>query len=433
MLDNEKAILGAICLDPDEAMERVTLSPDDFTGAHREIYRVMLDLQHQSIKPELVALTNELNRIHKLQEVGGVSYLSELLNFSPAASNVGYYVNHVREASQRRKIRGIAESITQHSKDMPVGDLLENIELAIDGIRGRVDNGPKKISEALAKTVEVLEARCKNKGKIPGTPTGLTPLDQMLGGIQANKFYIIAGRPGMGKTALAMDIARHIGKTGTPALLFSMEMDDAELGERALSSEGKIDNTTMRFGMIDGPDWPKITEAAGRLHKSQLWIDDTPVLTASEIRSRAKQIKRKYGLGVVIVDYLQLIDGKGTRYDIVTDASRQLKLLSKEIGAPVIALCQLNRGLENRDDKRPKMADLRESGALEQDADVIMFCYREAVYCECKGMAECKDNHQRKAQIIIGKHRGGPIGVVECEYIGEHTTFREVKHGQYGC
>lgn len=428
MLDNEKAILGAICLDPDEAMERVTLSPDDFTGAHREIFRVMLDLQHQSVKPELVALTNELGRINKLQEVGGIVYLSELLNFSPAASNVGYYVNHVREASQRRKIRGIAEAITQHAKDMPVTDLLEKIETAIDGIRGRADNGPKKISEALSKAVDVLESRCKQKGQIPGTPTGLTSLDKMLGGIQANKFYIIAGRPGMGKTALAMDIARHVGKHNGPSLLFSMEMDDAELGERALSAEGKIDNGHMRFGTLDKADWPKLTEAAGRLHKSQLWIDDTPVLTAAEIRSRAKQIKRKHGLGVVIVDYLQLIDGKGTRYDIVTDASRQLKLLAKEIGAPVIALCQLNRGLENRDDKRPKMADLRESGALEQDADVIMFCYREAVYCECKGMAECKENHRRTAQIIIGKHRGGPIGVVNCEYVGEHTTFREAQY-----
>lgn len=427
MLDNEKAILGAICLDPDEALDRINLAADDFTGAHREIYRVMLDLHCQGVKPELVALTNEMMRIKKLQEVGGVAYLNELMDYSPTAANVGYYVKQVREKSQRRKIRSIAEAIQQHADKMPVAEILEKIEATIDGIRGKADGGPRKISEALLKAVNVLEYRRKHKGEIPGTPTGLTPLDRLLGGVQPNKLYIIAGRPGMGKTALAMDIARHIGKTGNPALLFSMEMDDEELGERALSSEGKVDNGAMRFGMLEVSEFAKLNAAAERLHKSQLWIDDTPVLTASEIRSRAKQIKRKHGLGVVIVDYLQLIDGTGTRYDIVTDTSRQLKLLSKEIEAPVIALCQLNRGLENRDDKRPKMSDLRESGALEQDADVIMFCYREAIYCDCKGVAECAKNHRRKAQIIIGKHRGGPIGVVDCEYIGEHTTFREAQ------
>jgi replicative DNA helicase len=427
MLDNEKAILGAICLDPDEALDRINLAADDFTGAHREIYRVMLDLHCQGIKPELVALTNELVRIKKLQEVGGVTYLNELMEFSPTAVNVGYYVKQVREKSQRRKIRGIAEAIQQNADKMPVAEILEKIEATIDGIRGKSEGGPKKISEALLKALNVLEARREHKGQIPGAPTGLTPLDRMLGGIQPSKFYIVAGRPGMGKTALAMDIARHVGKSGKPTLLFSMEMDEAELGERALSSEGKIDNGKMRFGMLEGADFSKLNDAADRLHKSQLWIDDTPVLTASEIRSRAKQIKRKHGIGAVIVDYLQLIDGTGTRYDIVTDASRQLKLLSKEIEAPVIALCQLNRGLENRDDKRPKMADLRESGALEQDADVIMFCYREAIYCDCKGVAECEKNHRRKAQIIIGKHRGGPVGTVNCEYIGEHTTFREAR------
>lgn len=428
MLDNEKAILGAICLDPDAALDRINLAENDFTGAHREIYRVMLDLHCQGVKPELVALTNELVRVKKLQEVGGVNYLTELLEYSPTAANVGYYVKQVRERSQRRKLRGIAEAIQQHADSMPVAEVLEKIEATIDGIRGKAESGPKKISEALLKTLNVLEERRKHKGQIPGAPTGLTPLDKMIGGIQANKLYIIAGRPGMGKTALAMDIARHVGKSGKPALLFSMEMDDAELGERALSSEGKIDNGKLRFGMIEEADFSKLDAAAARLHKSQLWIDDTPVLTASEIRSRAKQIKRKHGLGAVIVDYLQLIDGTGTRYDIVTDASRQLKLLSKEVEAPVIALCQLNRGLENRDDKRPKMADLRESGALEQDADVIMFCYREAVYCDCKGVAECAKDHRRKAQIIIGKQRGGPIGTVDCEYIGEHTTFREAKN-----
>jgi len=417
-------ILGAICLDPDSAMEAIALQPDDFTGAHREIYRVMQDLHDRSIKPELVALTNELGRTGAIDQIGGVDYLMELVEASPTTANIGYYVKQVKERSQRRKLKGIAEAITRHADAMPVSELLEKIEAQVDVVRGKPENGPKKVTSAIKKAMKTLEARCEHKGRIPGTSTGLHSLDKLLGGVQEAKFYIIAGRPGMGKTALAMDMARHIAKEKT-VLMFSMEMPEEELGERALSSEGKVDNGKIRFGLIDAADMSRLNGAAERLHRSSLWIDDSPVLTVNEIRARAKQIKRKHDLGLVIVDYLQLIDGKGSRYDIVTEASRQLKLLSKEVNAPVIALCQLNRSLEQREDKRPKMADLRESGALEQDADAILFCYREAIYCDCKGMAECPKGHSQSAEIIIGKQRGGPLGVVKCRYIGEHTTFME--------
>lgn len=424
-MENERCVIGALCLDPDDAPDALTLSPEDFTGQHRDIYKAAMNLYHQGVKPDLVSLTNELMKTGQLAAIGGAGYLGELADYVPTVANTGYYVKKVREKSQRRRLKALAESIQQNSETMPIAELLERAEKAIDGVRGKSSDAPKSISLAISQAMKNLESRNKRKGEIPGAPCGLPSLDNILGGLQGGKFYIIAGRPGMGKSALALDISRSVAKDGKTVLFFSLEMGADELGERALSSEGHVDNSRLRFGNLANSDWPRLQDAAGTMHETTFFIDDSPVLTAADIRSKAKQIKRKHDLGLVIVDYLQLIDGSGSRYDIVTDASRQLKLLSKEVGCPVVALCQLNRGLENRDDKRPKLADLRESGALEQDADVILFTYREAVYCDCKGMAECKENHKRDAQIIVGKHRGGPCGVVNCSYIGEHTTFTE--------
>jgi replicative DNA helicase len=431
-LENEKAVIGAMCCDPDEADAAFTLRPDDFTGKHREIYRVAKDLYGRGVIPDLVALNNELDAIGKLASVGGSAYLSDLVIFVPHVANVGYYVSKVREESHRRRLRSLSMLLNSNCDTMPVKELLASIDGCADVLRGTESKGPEKISVAIGKAFKQMELATLNKGEITGVSTGLPDLDIMLAGLNPGKLYILAGRPGMGKSALALDMARHAsrGLDGTPVLFFSHEMPDVELAQRSLCSEGRVDGAVARIGGMTSADFSRLGDAANVLHQSNLWIDDTPVMTAAGIAAKAKAMKKKHGLGLVIIDYLQLLDGEGKRYEIVTEASRRLKLLSKEIDAPVVALCQLNRSLESREDKRPKMSDLRESGALEQDADVILFVYREAIYCECKGNKDCSHDHHRKAEVIVGKQRGGPCGTVHCEYIGEHTTFRP-KQGGY--
>ena len=423
-VEAEQAVIGGLMLD--------YLSYDYWStfwfyrNDHRIIFRAIRNLEEKSQPFDAVTLSEWMDKNGQLEDAGGLAYLGRLAKETPTAANIVAYADIVRERSVLRQLIAVGTDIASSgfkTDGRSSRELLEEAEkrvyqIAEQDMRGR--GGFQDIKDLLTKTVEEIDFLFQSEGNITGVPTGFDKFDESTTGLHAGELIIVAGRPSMGKTTFAMNIAENaaIGHK-TPVAVFSMEMPGEQLAMRMISSLGRIDQHHIRTGQLTDEDWPRITSAVHMLSEARLFIDDTPAMSPGEVRARARRLKRKHGLGLVVVDYLQLMQvagGSENRATEISEISRGLKALAKELEVPVIALSQLNRSLEQRTDKRPIMSDLRESGAIEQDADLIVFIYRDEVYNEDspdKGMAE----------IIIAKQRNGPIGKSVLTFLGKYTKF----------
>jgi replicative DNA helicase len=442
-LEGEMSVLGGVLLE-NEALNKAVeiLHPDDFyRESHRKIFGALIALSEQGEPADLVTLTATLQKRGELDAVGGSGYLSTLVDYVPTAANIAYYCRLVKEKALARRLINVATEIASRGYDGgDIEALLDWSEKSIFEISG-MKNRPSYFSakEIMKDTFEIIEELYHRKELVTGVPSGFTDLDHMTAGLQPSDLIIVAGRPSMGKTAFVLNLVEHAAvhaETPVPTVVFSLEMSKEQLVQRMLCSVARVDASRLRTGNLADSDWPKLTEGAARLSEAPIFIDDTPAITVLELRAKARRLKAEHNLGMVVVDYLQLMQGHNSesRQQEISEISRSLKALAKELGVPVVALSQLNRSLENRTDKRPIMADLRESGAIEQDADVIMFIFREAVYCEdCKSKERtCDKGHDKDAEIIIGKQRNGPIGTVHLTFLGQFTRFENQARREEG-
>lgn len=438
-IEAEQAVLGGLMLDNrrfDEVSEIIT-ADDFYRQGHRLIFGAAERLAAESEPLDVVTLAEFLERAGDIDDAGGLSYLAELAEKTPGAANIKAYAQIVRERSVMRQLVEVSGNIADSAFN-PQGrssdELLDEAERNVFRIaeaRTKAGSGPQAINPILTKALSRIEELFESGDRITGLTTGFKDLDDWTSGMQPSDLIIVAGRPSMGKTTFAMNIVENaLLSSNEPILVFSMEMPADAIVMRMLSSLGRIDQTRMRSGRLEEDDWPRLTSAVSLLKDKPLYIDDTPGLSPTEMRSRARRIARENNgrLGLIMADYLQLMRVPGSnegRTAEISEISRSLKGLAKELSCPVVALSQLNRSLEQRPNKRPVNSDLRESGAIEQDADVIMFVYRDEVYNEDtqdKGIAE----------IIIGKQRNGPIGTVRLAFIGKFTKFEDLAHGDYG-
>ncbi|GAM09806.1 replicative DNA helicase [Geobacter sp. OR-1] len=430
-IEAEMSILGGILLE-NEAINRVMemLVPEDlYRESHRKILRAMIDLNERGEPCDLITLTSILKQKGELEEVGGAAYLATLVDFVPTAANIHYYSKIVKEKGVVRKLITAATDIVSkgYEDQVVVEELLDNAQQVIFQISEHRIKAPYyKVSDLLKGAIENIQYLYEKKEHVTGVPTGFVDLDEMTAGMQKGDLVIIAGRPSMGKTTFALNVASYAAveaEKQAAVVVFSLEMSKEQLVERLLCSLARVDLNRLRTGHLVDSDWPKLTRAAGWLHDARIFIDDTPALSVMEMRAKSRRLVAEHKIGLIMVDYLQLMRGSSnpeSRQQEISEISRSLKALAKELEVPVIALSQLNRALENRADKRPMMSDLRESGAIEQDADLVMFVYREEVY------EKEKEELKGKAEIIIGKHRNGPIGKVDLAFRGEYTRFENL-------
>ena len=432
-IEAERSVLGGLMLD-DNAWDNISgsLAAEDFYRSdHRIIYRVMADLVERNNPLDIITISEALEGIGELENVGGLAYISDLASSTPTASNIHAYAQIVRERSTVRSLISVAHEIADSGFN-PDG---RNSATLIDEAESKVfkisddrpsNGGPESVRPLLTRAVERIDVLFQTKGALTGISSGFRDIDEMTSGLQPADLIIVAGRPSMGKTSFMMNIAESAAISGeSPVLVFSMEMPSDSLVLRMLSSLGRIDQTKIRTGQLGDDDWPRLTSAVTLLNDKPLFIDDTAALSPNEIRSRARRVAREHGkLGVILLDYIQLMQVSGTsenRAGEISEISRSLKSIAKEFDCPVIAGSQLNRSLEQRPDKRPIMSDLRESGAIEQDADVIMAIYRDEVYHE--------DAEKGIAEIIILKQRNGPIGRKKLAFVGQYTKFEDLAVG----
>ncbi|MBX9609070.1 MAG: replicative DNA helicase [Gammaproteobacteria bacterium] len=432
-IEAEQAVLGGLMLDNEawpNVVERIGFE-DFYRRDHANIFRAIEMLANDSKPFDVVTLAEWLKNREQLGEVGGMAYLAQLAENTPSAANIAAYADIVRQRSILRHLVSagtqIAESAfrTEGRNSDELLDLAESLVFEIAERESKGRRGFRPIKDLLVDALDKIDMLFQRDNPITGVSTGYYELDNMTSGLQRSDLIIIAGRPSMGKTSFALNIAQHAAIKGElPVAVFSMEMPSEQLAMRMLSSLGRIDQHRVRTGRLSDDDWPRLTHSVGILSEAKMFIDDTPALTPSDLRARCRRLAREHGIGLIVIDYLQLMQVPGSKENRATEISeisRSLKALAKELSCPVIALSQLNRSLENRQDKRPVMSDLRESGAIEQDADVIMFIYRDEVYNEDspdKGIAE----------IIIGKQRNGPIGSRKLRFFGEYTTFENLAH-----
>ncbi len=432
-IEAEQSVLGGILIE-NEAVNRVTeiLDADDFyRDAHRKIYNALLNLSERDEPADLITLTNELRKSDQLDSIGGASYLASLIDSVPTAANIEYYARIVKEKAILRKlIQTSTEIITQGYEDRgDVEGFLDEAERAIFEIsEKRVRPSFYSIREIVKESFATIEKLFKKKEAVTGVPSGFKELDRMTAGFQPSDLIIIAGRPSMGKTAFCLDVAEYaaIGNK-IPVAIFSLEMSKEQLVIRMLCSQANVEGTRLRTGYLNESDWPKLTIAAGNLSDAPIYIDDTAALSALELRAKARRLKSEHGLGMVIVDYLQLMKGRArveSRQQEISEISRSLKALAKELNIPVIAVSQLSRKTEERTGNRPQLSDLRESGAIEQDADLILFIYRDEVYNR-----DPENPNRGKAEVIIGKQRNGPIGKIDLAFLDKFTTFKDLYRG----
>jgi replicative DNA helicase len=436
-LEAEQSVLGGLMLD-NSAWDKVAdiVGEEDFYRRdHRLIFRAIASLMSHSKPCDVVTLSEWLDVQGLLDEAGGLAYLGTLAKNTPSAANIKSYADIVRERSVLRQLITVGNEISgsaYQTEGRSTEELLDSAERQVFEIAeqgARAKKGFTAIKDLLVKAVDRIDELFQQDNPITGVPTGWDSFDEMTSGLQKGDLVIVAGRPSMGKTTFAMNIAENAAiKANLPTAVFSMEMPGEQLAMRMLSSLGRIDQHKVRTGKLEDDDWPRLTSAVGILADAPLFIDDTPALTPNELRARARRLSREHGLGLIVIDYLQLMQVHGTkenRTNEISEISRSLKALAKELEVPVIALSQLNRGLEQRPNKRPVMSDLRESGAIEQDADVIVFIYRDEVYNE-------DSPDKGTAEIIIGKQRNGPIGTTRLTFLGQFTRFENFIHDIYG-
>ena len=433
-LEAEQSILGGILLENSSingALE--ILSKGDFYNeAHRKIFSTIIELSEKNEPVDLITLSNALKDKSMLDSVGGTSYLASLVDNVPSAANVANYAKIVKEKAILRGLIGSATDIINscYETGSDVDEVLDKAEHSIFEIsENKVRPSFYQIRDIVKDSFRAIEDLYARKELITGVPTGFERIDDLTSGLQKSDLIIIAGRPSMGKTSLALNIAQFAALEGqTPVAIFSLEMSKEQLAFRLLASEAKVDSQRLRKGFLGETDWPKLTTAAGRLSEAPLYIDDTPAITILEMKAKSRRLKADAGLGLIVVDYIQLMRAGGyrdNREQEISEISRSLKALAKELKVPVIALSQLNRKVEDRPNRRPQMADLRESGAIEQDADVIAFIYRDEVY------NKSEDNTEKGlAEIIIAKQRNGPTGIVKLAFLEKFTSFENLAHAE---
>lgn len=429
-VEAEQSVLGSLLLDKD-AIIRIadTLKPEDFYRTdHQQIYLAMLSLFEKRMPIDVVTLSDELERNGHFESIGGATYLTTLVNSVPTASHVAHYAEIVQQKATLRRLISAAGQISQlgFDEDGDASTLLDRAEQSLFAVSQKyLKQNFVPIKEVLAESFERIDEMHKNKGVLRGVPTGFRDLDNLLSGFQDSDLVIIAARPSMGKTAIVTNIAAHAAiKENRSIAFFALEMSREQLADRLISLESGVDSWKIRTGNLSDEDFPKIGFAMGTLAEAALYIDDSPSLNVMEIRSKCRRLQMEKGLDLVVVDYLQLMEGRNrssdnNRVQEISEISRSLKTLAREINVPVIALSQLSRAVEARPDKRPMLSDLRESGSIEQDADVVIFIYRDDYYhkdAENKGITE----------LLVRKHRNGPIGDVELLFIPEQTRFRSV-------
>lgn len=414
-----------------------TLVEDDFYyDNNRVIFNTLVDLSSRNIPIDMTSLVTELKNNNKLNEAGGIEYLTEVLNSEAVASNAEYYIKKVNDASLLRRLIKVSEEIQTmgYEPSQEVNDVLDEAEKKIlNVVKNKQTSEFREFSDVLYEAQSHLETLSKTKGEITGIPSGWVDLDRLTAGFHENQLIIVAARPGMGKTVFALNVATNVAKAGKTVALFNLEMDAVQLANRMLSSEGQIEGRKFMSGNFDNNDWVRLNEAISRLQNTKIYINDTPGCTIGEIRSKCRRLaSSENGLGIVIIDYLQLVSGGknyGTnRQQEVSDISRSLKLLALELHVPVIALSQLSRNVELREDKRPIMSDLRESGSLEQDADIVAFLYRDSYY---KKQA-VEESNTSVSELIVGKHRNGRTGTINLIFKGDTCSFLNYEKEEKG-
>jgi len=434
----EQSVLGGLMLDNqtwDSVADKV-IAEDFYRKDHRLIFTTIELLAEKQDPFDVITLSESLDGIGELQNVGGLAYLGTLAKDTPSAANIVAYANIVRDRSVLRQLIHIGTEISDsafNTEGRDTSELLEQAERDVFKIaeqrqRGQ-EGGFKSIKNLLATAVDKIETLYEQEGSITGESSGFNDFDDLTSGLQPADLIIVAGRPSMGKTTIAMNMAENVAiSSGKPVAVFSMEMPGDSLAMRMMSSLGRIDQNKVRTGKLDDDEWPRLTSAINMLAETKLFIDDTPALTPTEVRARSRRLVREHGpLGLIVLDYLQLMQSPSSgesRVQQISDISRGLKALAKELNVPVVALSQLNRNLEQRPNKRPVMSDLRESGAIEQDADLIVFVYRDEVYNE-------DSPDKGTAEIIIGKQRNGPLGTVRLTFLGQFTKFENFAGDPY--
>jgi len=429
----EQSVIGAIFLEPQALITAAeVLVPEDFYRmAHQKIFNTMLVLSDKGQAIDVVTVTEELSAKRELEDVGGISYLTEIANSVPTAANIMHYSNIVEEKALLRRLIRVATTIVEdgYTREDEVEALLSEAEKNMMEVSNRKNAGDfKHIKDVLVQTYDNIELLHTQKGDVTGISSGFTDLDKLTAGFQRNDLIIVAARPSVGKTAFALNVAQNAATSGQNVAIFSLEMGADQLVMRMLCAEGNIDAQIMRTGALEAEDWRKLTMAMGSLSNTGIYIDDSSGIRVNEIRSKCRRLKQEHGLDMVIIDYMQLISGSGkpgeNRQQEVSDISRSLKGLARELEIPVIALSQLSRNVEQRVDKRPMLSDLRESGSIEQDADIVSFLYREDYY-------DKETENENMIEIIIAKQRNGPTGTVTLAFAKEYNKFVNVDWSQH--
>ena len=433
-LEAEVAVLGAILQDQNallKAMESLR-APDFYKEAHRKIYGACLDLFERSDAVDLVTVANELMRRKQLEEIGGASYLAGLVDAVPSAANVAHHARIVKDKALLQALiqKGTAVVSRAYSDTEDVDEVLDWAEQQIFEIsQDKMSRSFIPVRNLLKGTIEYIEKLYERKVHVTGVPTGYAKFDEMTAGLQPADLIVVAGRPSMGKTSFCLNIAEHAAiREHIPVGIFSLEMSKEQLVQRMLCSLAKVNSNRLRTGYLSDADWPRLTTGAGILSESPIFIDDTPGISLLEMRAKARRLKAEQGLGLVIIDYLQLVSGRSraeSRQQEISEISRSLKAMAKELDVPVVALSQLSRAVESRQPPRPQLSDLRESGAIEQDADVVTFLYRPSFYKSHKTEEPAEPEDDNTTEVIIGKQRNGPTGTVYLAFLREYTRFEE--------
>ncbi len=431
-IEAEQAIIGSMLTDKDAVISAIeVLKPQDFYREdNKTIYEAILNLYSRSEPVDIITVRAELESMGKLDNVGGLEYLAELPEKVPTTANASKYIKIVEEKSTLRNLIKTANEIIElgYNPTEDVDDIMEGAEKKIFNImQDKEQKSYSPLKDVLVESFTKLEELYNRKQHITGVPSGFTDLDYRTAGFHGSELILIAARPAMGKTAFALNIASNAAlRANVPVAVFSLEMSKEQLVNRILSSESMVDSNKIRTGKLEEDDWSKLAETIGPLSEGEMYIDDTPGISITEIRAKCRKLKIEKNIGLVVIDYLQLIQGtgkrNGSREQEISEISRSLKILAKELDVPVIALSQLSRAAEQRPDHRPMLSDLRESGAIEQDADIVMFLYRDDYYNQ--------DSEKKNiAEVIIAKHRGGSTGTVELLWLGNYTKFVNIAKG----
>ncbi len=435
----EQSVLGSILLRPEaliEALEYVT-ADSFYQHAHQLIFTAMMELNEADQGIDVVTVKNTLDDKNQLDDIGGVSYLADLASIVPTAANVVYYAKIVADKALLRRLITTATDIVAQSyedQDNDVNSILDAAERQIMNVgEDQAGNGFKKISDVLNATIEDIDQRAQEDSSVTGLSTGYAELDKVTAGLHPDELVILAARPGVGKTAFALNVAENVAvHTPTTVAIFSLEMGAEQLASRLLCAQGSIDANDLRTGNLNDEEWKNLVVATGILSRTSIYIDDTPGIKMAEIRAKCRRLAKETGnLGLIIVDYLQLIEGTGqeNRQQEVSVISRQLKRLAKELHVPVIALSQLSRGVEQRQDKRPLLSDIRESGSIEQDADVVAFLYRDDYYnddSDTDNSEDVVDTNAGEVEVIISKNRSGPRGTIKLLFVKSYNKFAAI-------